>query len=76
MNDYETLEQLVARINGPTAPTAEVSASTYAFESAEGAGYGMGDAELEAHLSALAEAGAEFNYKQALKYAQNKRAYR
>jgi|TARA_R110000796_G_scaffold78827_5_gene175616 hypothetical protein len=76
MNDYETLEQLVARINGPTAPKAEASASTYAYESAKEAGHGIGDPELKAHLSVLSEAGAVFDYKQALKYAQNKRAFK
>jgi len=64
--EYETIEKLVQRINGPYAPDAEVSAGTYAFEAAEEAGYGFGNAELEAHLNILHEAGAVFDNDKAL----------
>ena len=72
MNDHESLEQLVTRINGIYAPEAEVSAGAYAFEAAEEAGYGFGDAELEVHLETLRNAGANFDFEKSLAIAKGK----
>jgi len=68
--EYETIEKLVQRINGPYAPDAEVSAGTYAFEAAEEAGYGFGSAELEAHLEVLRNAGANFDFEKSMELAK------
>ena len=72
MNDHESLEQLVTRINGIYAPEPEVCAGAYAFEAAQAAGYGCGDTELETHLNFLREAGANFDFKKSLAIAKEK----
>jgi hypothetical protein len=66
-----SIEDVVRLINEPfaTSSTGEEVAAKYAIEGATEAGYGLGDAELSAQLDALAEAGADFDYRKALELA-------
>ncbi|MEE8132136.1 MAG: hypothetical protein V3T40_01005 [Nitrososphaerales archaeon] len=66
-----SIDQVVSLINDDAATdaTSEMVASAYAINAAEEEGYGSSDENLEAHLDVLTEAGADFDYSDAMKQA-------
>jgi hypothetical protein len=72
LENCHSIEQVVELANDETATDAssEMVAAAYAIAGAEEAGYGTGQAQLEAQLDALDEAGAEFDYSEALTLAK------
>jgi len=66
-----SIEQVVELINDEMATDAKdfALAAEYAINAAEEAGCGMTRADLQAHLDFLSEAGADFDYHEALELA-------
>lgn len=72
LQNCTSLEQVVSLINDEFATNAEPEeiATAYAIDGAIEAGYGTGEPELCAQLDALRDAGAIFDYPEALEVAQ------
>lgn len=68
LQNAQSLDQVVAVINGggTSSFNNEEIAAQYAWDAAEDNGEGMSTEEIEAHLDVLVEAGAEFDYQEAL----------
>lgn len=73
LNNCQSIDQVVELVNDNFATDAspEMIAAAYAVESANAAGYGTGELELECQLDVLMEAGAEFEFLDALALAKN-----
>lgn len=67
LENCTSIDQVVELMaSNKTDATPELIAAAYAINGAQEAGYGVGDAEIEAQLDALVEAGAVFQYANAM----------
>ncbi len=75
LENAHSIEEVVRLVNDDFTDTqgasSEEVAGIYAFNAAIEAGYGTNNAEIEAHLDALMDSGAEFLYKEALAVAES-----
>lgn len=72
IQNAQSIDDVVNAINegGTSSFSGNELAGQYAYDAADDAGYGFDDANLDAHLDALTEAGAEFDYSEARTEAQ------
>lgn len=74
LDNCTSIQQVIELINDEMATnaTAEMVAAKYAWDGAQESGY-IDDANIEAQLDALVEAGAEFDFQDALTLAINEK---
>lgn len=71
LQNAQSIDDVVEIINegGTSSYDSNEIASQYAYNAADEAGYGIDQANIEGHLDLLAEAGANFDYREAVKAA-------
>ena len=74
LSNCQNLDQVISLINDyheSDDDTCDLIAAKYAHSCADESGYEVDILAIEGHLSYLEENGANFNYKEAAKYALN-----